>query len=271
MSNLTKKEKNRFEHLLDMRSGYVLDFSNATFEHFIFESTGRSIYDPQYNYGTGSKANRLRGFWNEESNYTVGKLMADLLEYGNERELFQNKITTLEACQQIVVRLSHENQVPELNVLTEISSEKDFEVIAKEVREIIERNQPEVGLDRLHTFVTKYIRSLCNKRGITVVRDKALHSLFGQYVKRLREDGHIESEMTERILKSSISLLEAFNHVRNEQSLAHDNPLLNYEEALLIFNNIVNAIRFLRDLETKLGNREQLLATHEELDNKIPF
>jgi hypothetical protein len=77
--------------------------------------------------------------------------------------------------------------------------------------------------------------------------------------------------MTERILKSSISLLEAFNHVRNEQSLAHDNPLLNYEEALLIFNNIVNAIRFLRDLETKLGNREQLLATHEELDNKIPF
>ena len=32
--------------------------------------------------------------------------------------------------------------------------------------------------------------------------------------------------MTMRILKSSISVLEAFNDVRNSQSLAHDNPVL---------------------------------------------
>src|ERR1051325_8418637 len=63
----------------------------------------------------------------------------------------------------------------------------------------------------------------------------ALHSLFGEYVKRLKEHGHLESEMTARILKSSISTLEAFNDVRNNQSLAHDNPILNYDEALLIF------------------------------------
>ena len=68
----------------------------------------------------------------------------------------------------------------------------------------------ETGLDRLHTFVTKCVRSLCVKHGIVVARDNPVHTLFGQYVKNLREDGHIESEMTLRILKSSISTLEAF-------------------------------------------------------------
>ena len=128
--------------------------------------------------------------------------------------------------------------MPELDALSAISDERDFEVVAKAVRDAIERNQPEAALDRLHTFVIKYVRSLCAARGIDVPRDKPLHSLFGEYLKRLREAGLVESEMTSRILKSSISVLEAFNDVRNNRSLAHDNPILGYEEALLIFNHI---------------------------------
>ena len=93
----------------------------------------------------------------------------------------------------------------ESGLLTALSDDRDFETVVKAVRETIERNQPEVGIDRLHTFVIKYVRSLCTQHGVTVTRDKALHSLFGEYVKRLREGGHIESEMTLRILKSSIS------------------------------------------------------------------
>ena len=45
-------------------------------------------------------------------------------------------------------------------------------------------------------------------------------------MKRLREEGHLESPMTDRILRFSISVLQEFNYVRNEQSLAHDNPIL---------------------------------------------
>lgn len=55
--------------------------------------------------------------------------------------------------------------------------------------------------------------------------------------------------MTDRILRSSISVLEAFNDVRNNQSLAHDNPILNHSEALLIFSHIGASIRFIRALE----------------------
>jgi hypothetical protein len=138
------------------------------------------------------------------------------------------------------------------------------------VKEAIEKNEPETGLDRLHTFVTKYVRTLCTAHGITVTRDKPLHSLFGEYVKRLQDNGHIESEMATRILRSSISTLEAFNDVRNNRSLAHDNPMLHYDEALLIFNHIASAIRFLRSLESRIRTKSQPLGLTNDLDD-IPF
>lgn len=86
--------------------------------------------------------------------------------------------------------------------------------------------------------------------------------MFGEYVRALRDGGHLESAMTERILKSSISVLEAFNDVRNNRSLAHDNPILNYEESLLIFNHVAASVRFIKSLEAKI--RVQALAARAE-------
>jgi len=77
------------------------------------------------------------------------------------------------------------------------------------------------------------VRELCNKHSISYNKNTPLHSLFGGYVKFLREKKFIESEMSERILKSSISIFEAFNSVRNEKSFAHDNPILDYNESVL--------------------------------------
>jgi Abortive infection C-terminus len=110
------------------------------------------------------------------------------------------------------------------------------------------------------------VRTLCSQRGIPVTRDKPLHSMFGEYVKRLRDGGHIESEMAVRILKSSISTLEAFNDVRNNRSLAHDNEILDYDEALLIFNHVASSIRFLRSLEARLQQEPAPV-----IDDDLPF
>ena len=59
MSDLSHLEKKKFERLLTMGSGYVMDFSNRTFEEFITDSVGRNIYDARYQYGSGSKLARL--------------------------------------------------------------------------------------------------------------------------------------------------------------------------------------------------------------------
>jgi Abortive infection C-terminus len=270
MSDLTSSEKRKLERLFGMGSGYVLDFSNRTFSEFVEESTRRDIYDARYEYGSGSKANRLRGFWAAEGNHLVGKLVGDLIEYGRDTDAFKNDGALPDECMKIVARLKQASPVTDLDALSATADDRDFEAVAAHVREVIEKNEPEAGLDRLHTFVIKFVRTLCEARGITVTREKPLHSLFGEYVKRLRETGQLESEMTARILKSAISVLEAFNDVRNNQSLAHDNPILNYDESLLIFNHVASSVRFIRALEDKLKRQARAEAAIVNEDD-IPF
>ena len=77
--------------------------------------------------------------------------------------------------------------------------------------------------------------------------------------------------MTERILKSSISTMEAFNRVRNEHSYAHDNPVLNYEESLSIFNHVAGAIRFIGALEDRAKQRDQKSDPGQTDDDDVPF
>lgn len=205
-----------------------------------------------------------------ESNPAVGKLIEGLIAYGRDINAFKNDGTLADECLKIAARLRRASPVADIDALRATVDERDFETVAAHVREVIEKNEPEAGLDRLHTFVIKFVRTLCEARGIAVTRDKPLHLLFGEYVKRLRETGQLESEMTARILKSAISVLEAFNDVRNNQSLAHDHPILNYNESLLIFSHVASSVRFIRALEDKLMRQARAEAAAVNEDD-IPF
>lgn len=72
-------------------------------------------------------------------------------------------------------------------------------------------------------------------------------------------------------MKSSISVLEAFNDVRNNKSLAHDNPIPNYEESLLIFNHVAASFRFIKSLEIKIKAKATAVRTTSVWDDCIPF
>jgi len=63
MSSLSLIEKQKLERELGMSSGYVLGFSNRTFDDFFREVVGVSIYDSYYDQASGSKAHRTRSFW----------------------------------------------------------------------------------------------------------------------------------------------------------------------------------------------------------------
>lgn len=274
MSDLSSTDKVKLEKMFEMEGGYVLDFSNITFREFIIDNTNIDISDGKYDYASGSKANRLKAFWTKEANYIVGKLISALLDYWktkrliNHREISQAEQALFDDCYTIAERLKQDSIVENIDAIQPYSNDKEFSVLAKSIRESIQNNEPEVALDRLHTYVVKYTKKLCNKYGISYDRNKPLHSLFGEYVKYLRQNGFIESQMTERILKSSISILESFNKVRNYQSLAHDNPILNYHESVLIFNNVSSAIKFIEAIEaeqSEVDEQEEVQAEWDEI------
>lgn len=252
MADLTTGDKRKLEKLLGMASGYVLNFGDRTFQEFVLDVTGKDLYGGAYEFNGTSKAKHLRAFWQVEDNYIVAKLLDALIEYGNEYRAFASQPDLVEQCRLVIQRLRQAAPVPDIDAIEVSTNEASFEILAKQIKESIERNEPAAALDRLHTYVVKFVRNLCTDHGIEAPRDRALHALFGEYVRLLHVRGQLESGMTRQILKSTIKTLEEFNHVRNTQSLAHDNQMLNHDEALLIFRHVTASIRFIRDLEVRL-------------------
>src|SRR5690606_29656618 len=172
MADLTSIEKLRLERFFGMGGGYVLDFSNRTFDEFILENSRINIYEEKYAYGSGSKANRLRALWDKESNYIVCRLLLEIKEYWRmQNQLYNREVTSHDneaygECIKIAVRLKQGGSVENINVLRVETDDQDFNLLAKVLRETLEKNQPETALDRLHTYVFKYARQLCEKHKI---------------------------------------------------------------------------------------------------------
>lgn len=80
MSSLSPIEKRIFEDMFGMSSGYVLDYSNATFAELFRDSVRINIHDDKYAFNGDSKAKRLRAFWEVQTDLLVGKVLAALLE-----------------------------------------------------------------------------------------------------------------------------------------------------------------------------------------------
>lgn len=90
ITKLTFIDRQILEKFFDMGSGYVLNFSNKTFEEFFKENFNVNIYDKKYDYASGSKANRLRAFWEKESIFIVASSIEKLIEYWKTNCLLYN-------------------------------------------------------------------------------------------------------------------------------------------------------------------------------------
>lgn len=81
MNSLRPSEKEHFEDLFGMASGFVIDSSftdakfHALFASLVQKNIGAEMYQ---SYGT-SKAKRLRAFWDIESDAVVGKVLDEML------------------------------------------------------------------------------------------------------------------------------------------------------------------------------------------------
>ncbi len=107
MSRLTDVEKRYLEKLLGMQSGYVLDYSDATFGEF-FSCHKIDIHGRKYQiYGT-SKAKKMRAFWEQESDGLVGQVLSEMLDsYEADCDLNGRKVdtTVLNKARSFVARL----------------------------------------------------------------------------------------------------------------------------------------------------------------------
>lgn len=262
MANLTYEDKIYLEKYLQMEGGYVLDFSNNSLRQFVNDNVRLDIYDNKYDKYGGSKARRIRAIWDVESDYLIGKLLKSFISYYKAKQIVNtynfNASKDLEqSCEKIVERLLREEVSSHTDLITPLYDESDFSKLATNIKEYIEKNEPELALDRLHTFYVKFIRGLCTRHQIVYTNSESLNAIFGKYIKHLESLNIIESDMTIAILKYSINLLEKYNDVRNNKSFAHDNKLLNYKESLYIFDTLARLKGFIDSIEDKIKLKQK--------------
>lgn len=236
--------------MFGLPTGFVMDFTNLTFESFVYNSVGIGIFETKYESETGgSKAKRLRKFVRVEDDTTVFKLFADLLDYW-KTTYFEDANTDKKLLyQQCIAELN--KIAPDSSKLTDVvqNVEMPIDKTIAELRTSISRDLSDsrynAALDRLHTFAIKFFKGKCIKAGIANVEGKPLQSIAGEFIKTI-ESNH--SQMTVRILKVSISVLDEFNKIRNNNSLAHDNELVDNLEAKLIIEWVLSTLSFIDSL-----------------------
>lgn len=269
MAKLSNIEKERLEDALRMGGGYVLNFSDRTFAAF-FEEFGIKIYDTD-DYPTDgsskSKANRMRAFWKYADDHTVGKILMKLFDgwdwYGKTLS------PPSEKCISVAKRLMASDSSARIPIPD--TEDKIIAALTDSVNKAVDSGHPEESLDRLHTLLMQYSRVLCRKRELAVQKNEPLHGVWSKYVKYLRNNKHLESEMAAHILRAGTHLLDAFNRVRNEKSFAHANSPLNRRESEFIVRTIGNLIRFVNALEKEIDKLEKLEKEKWEQVEDIPF
>ena len=253
MVSLKRSDWRIFDDAFDMRSGYVLDFSNFTMAEFFEDEFGIKIYQEKYSFNGTSKAKHLRAFIEVEDEYIVAKVVRALWKYRETLPLYQSTSSENEALKMrffdLVSRIEGGGAVPRTDALDFFKQNETLEELIAAIERDIGVNKPAAALDRLHTYCMKKFAYLLDERAISWDRKDPLHSRVGKYMRVLDQERELR-EITRRIAKSSISVFEQFNDIRNNKSFAHDNDLIDQAEARFIFDAISAFLRFLKSVET---------------------
>lgn len=278
MATLKPIEKAQCEKLFQMGDGYVCDFSNSTFGAFVCESIGVDVYDSFSSYNDhSSKAKKLRHLWSVEENSKVGKLLLDLCDYVEANFIKYNSVTSdnsvlLSEVRIIGARLRGEY----IEVSLPKVQEETLESLMTDIKSSLDRNAPEFVLDRLHTFASKMLRQICTDKGIAVTDPKGnnlpLHSLIGMLSKHYGQNPTLKSDFSVLAVKTSISLFEKYNEVRNHSSYAHDNDVLEKLEAEYAVRIMSATLSFIDNIERHLKKIAEK-AKREVISNfdNLPF
>jgi len=258
MANLKHRDTRVIDDAFDMHQGYVLNFSDRTFAEFFFDELQIDIDEEKYRINGGSKAKRLRTFLKIENDFLACKVIRTLWVYKESlpaRELHswddnseapEKDIKT--PLFELIERLEDGGTIPRTDAFDRFTPDETLEELISAIERDISANKPAAALDRLHTYSMKKTSYLIQKHGGSCGRDDPLHSRMGKYVKLL-EEKHQLREISKRSLKSAISIFDSFNDIRNNESFAHDNDIVDHAEARYIFDSVSSILRFIKKIE----------------------
>lgn len=236
----------------DMHSGYVLNFSDRTFAEFFEDEFSIEIEDEKYYSNGSSKAKRLRAFFETEEPFLVSKVARRLWEVRQDIPKYKQDSEEYRSVESrffsLIEKIEGGGQVLSTDAIEAFQRDQSLEELIAGIDRDIAADKPAAALDRLHTYCMKKFAHLLDKHGVSCGRDDPLHSRVGKYVKVV-ESKTVLREMTKRAIKSSISVFDSFNDVRNNRSFAHDSEIVDHAEAKYIFESVSALLRLFKSIE----------------------
>jgi hypothetical protein len=262
MSTLSVMDKRYIFELFEIRDGYILldmyrkTGKNKTFTRdMILEATGINIFSNEQ--PTLSQQKWVEKLITEHSNREVVKFFRCLESFYLENKCQKCLSSYCDNCEffgklskfhSIMEKLETQSDI----VLPSIGGD-NIKDIQEDARRNIEAGNYALAIDRLHTYSILFFEDLCKKNNIEIVKDTQGHAVLEKLVADLKQhysnSGFLKTDFTKKALKRVSELLKEFNSVRNNDSAAHPNELLNNNEAKFVVEIVCNMLVFFKKLD----------------------
>lgn len=265
MGALSFIEKQTVCRLFGISDGYIFKFwsdrgnynKNIT-QQLILESCGIDIYKDKP-YKDLSQQKCVEKIWNDCSPQVVANLLSALSDYfcfamGTDFWSDEDGYDFRQV-EEIIKRLK---STPVVSLPAQETA--DLKLILSDIEANIHAGKPELVIDRLHTFATKYIRETCQKHNIAIADEKGDHYALDALVARLKgwyeRENYFESEFCVVAIRNTINIFAKYNDLRNNKSAAHPNPLLQKAEAEYAVKVVADTLMFIDSIEKSKSQKQ---------------
>ena len=284
MANLSFIEKQTICRLFGINNGFVFkswndkgEYNKTTTKDLIEEACGINIFDDE-GYKDLSQQKCIQKIWDEESPQTVANLLKALSEYfcfqmgnsywGDEDENDYQQV------KRIIERLESETTV----VLPKQTESQNLQLLLEDIETNLQNDKPELIVDRLHTFSTEFMRSICRKHNLGTTDNQnnelPLQSLVGRLKKWYSENHYFDSEFSVVAIQNTINIFDKYNNIRNDHSAAHPNEMLNKAEAMYAVHIVAETLTFIDKIERIKDAEAATPCLHRDdldTDGELPF
>ncbi len=283
MGVLSFIEKQTVCRLFGISDGYIFKFwsdrgrynKNIT-QQLILESCGIDIYkDRQYKDLSQQKC--VEKIWNDCSPQIVANLLSALSDYfcfamGTDSWSDEDGYDYRQV-EEIIKKLKSTSTVS-----LPPRETTDLKLILDDIETNVQAGKPEMVIDRLHTFATKYIREICQTHNIAIADEKGDHYSLDALVARLKgwyeQENYFESAFCVVAIRNTINIFAKYNDLRNNKSAAHPNQLLQKAEAEYAVKVVADTLMFIDSIEKSKSKKTLPWGNGElfvDLDGELPF
>ncbi len=213
MSTLDNREKRKLEELFGMSSGYVLDFSDRTFDEFFIDIANIDIHSSKYQRGGTSKAKKLREFWQIEQDALVGRVLLALIDHWQDTSN-DERTDLAEECKAVAKRMLTRGS--NLGTLKDVTASFDAKHLAQQIERMENsvETDPELAIGTAKELIETCCKTILAERGNPAIATPDITTLTKATLKELKlvPEGVPDSARGTKVIKRLLSNLGTIGH-----------------------------------------------------------